>query len=74
MDQFALTSSRLELGEEENLVVRFFACPAVLRSLPGLVVLPALHTPIGNSVMYLFFIIYCIILLFYSLLLYFLIL
>ena len=37
-DQLALTSSRLELGEEENLVVLSSACPAFLRSLLGLVV------------------------------------
>ena len=43
-DQLDLTSFRLGLVEEENLVVCFCACPAVLRSLPGIVVLSALHS------------------------------
>ena len=41
--------------EEENQVVRFSVCPAVLHSLPGLVVSPALHAPVGDSVTF-----YCV--------------
>ena len=58
MNQIVLTSSRLELGEEENLVVHFPACPAVLCSLPGIVGLPALCAPVGNSVTF-FIVLFC---------------
>ena len=60
MNQLALTSSRLELGEEENLVVHFPACTAVLCSLPGIVGLPALRAPVENSVTF-FIVLFCFI-------------
>ena len=60
MDQLDLTSSRFLLGVEENLVVHFSACLAVLLPLLLLVVEPALLAPDQEVVFYLYyFIMYC---------------
>ena len=58
--QFALISSRFEWVAVAILVVHSSACPAVLCPLLDLVVLPTLHSPVVDSLPFLFFLLYCL--------------
>ena len=58
--QLALTSSRFEQVAVAILVVHSSACPVVLCPLSDLVVLPTLHSPVADSLPFLFFLMYCL--------------